>query len=88
MGEIGRGADYSRSTAKGRTWWNLPVTDWRPSPMRKSTTKQRRKKAPKRILALPDLEQSKARQHFHRHRAIEPRVAGLIHLAHPAGAER
>ena len=28
--------------------------------MRKSTTKPRRKKAPKRILALPDLEQSKA----------------------------
>jgi hypothetical protein len=28
--------------------------------MRKSTTKPRRKKAPKRVLALPDLEQSKA----------------------------
>jgi hypothetical protein len=28
--------------------------------MRKSTTKTRRKKAPKRVLALPDLEQSKA----------------------------
>src|SRR5438552_16012690 len=28
--------------------------------MRKSTPKQRRKKAPKRVLALPDLEQSKA----------------------------
>ena len=28
--------------------------------MRKSTAKPRRKKAPKRILALPDLEQSKA----------------------------
>jgi hypothetical protein len=28
--------------------------------MRKSTSKPRRKKAPKRVLALPDLEQSKA----------------------------
>ena len=28
--------------------------------MRKSTTKPRRKKPPKRVLALPDLEQSKA----------------------------
>jgi hypothetical protein len=28
--------------------------------MRKSTAKPRRKKAPKRVLALPDLEQSKA----------------------------
>ena len=28
--------------------------------MRKSTTKPRREKAPKRVLALPDLEQSKA----------------------------
>ena len=28
--------------------------------MRKSTKKSRRKKAPKRVLALPDLERSKA----------------------------
>jgi hypothetical protein len=37
----------------------LPATDRRPSPMRKSITKPRRKKAPKQSLALPDLEQSK-----------------------------
>src|SRR6187551_952713 len=38
----------------------LPATDRRPSPMRKSIPKLRRKKAPKHYLALPDLEQSKA----------------------------
>src|SRR5260370_917811 len=49
--------DKRRSGESGRSW---PATDWRPSPMRKSTAKPRRKKAPKRVLALPDLEQSKA----------------------------
>ena len=59
-GRVGRAIpsrnDKRRSGEPGRSW---PATDW-PSPMRKSTAKPRRKKAPKRVLALPDLEQSKA----------------------------
>src|SRR5580704_8797239 len=50
----------SRKTARRRIWTKLPATEWRPSPMRTITTKPRSKKAPKRVLALPDLEQSKA----------------------------
>jgi hypothetical protein len=50
----------SRKTAQRRIWTKLPATEWRPSPMRTITTKPRSKKAPKRVLALPDLEQSKA----------------------------
>jgi hypothetical protein len=40
-----------------RIWAKLAATDWRPSRMRQSTAKPRRKQAPKRVLALPDLEQ-------------------------------
>src|SRR3954453_18278075 len=38
----------------------LAATDRRPSPMPSSRSKSRAKKPPKRVLALPDLEQSKA----------------------------
>src|SRR3954453_10827042 len=38
----------------------LAATDRRPSPMPSSRSKSRAKKPPKRVLALPDLEQAKA----------------------------
>src|SRR5580692_7562672 len=60
MGERASAPDRSCKTAQRRIWGKLPATEWRPSPMRTITTKPRSKKAPKRVLALPDLEQSKA----------------------------